>query len=230
MSSTSWRKLHSECHCCLCYKPDVMRTLLVLCDKHSAGYPVPLLCFERGNQCIKCCQAAAHGLEQGRNNTAVTSPHQHCFKPCAFQTLLIHLFPSSATWQASQVVKHWSKSNSNMTTSFGLSYRSDRAGSLDSLGPLLTALEVPVLSRTVQQSVPQVQGFSGSSELDPVIADCVLAVQRYLLHRQPEVYHALDSRVVSQLLNLRYVDWLLHRVATSVCCRRKHSCSAASAA
>ena len=82
--------------------------------------------------------------------------------------------------------------------------RSDRAVALEDLGHLLAALEVPLLSRTVQQSVPQLQGFSGSSQLDPIVADCVLAVQRYLLQRRPEAYHALDETVASRLLNLRY--------------------------
>lgn len=62
---------------------------------------------------------------------------------------------------------------------------------------------MPLLSRAVQQSVPQVQGFSGSVELDPIIADCVLAVQRYLFQRRPEAYKALGQSVMSRLLNLR---------------------------
>lgn len=99
----------------------------------------------------------------------------------------------------------WSSESQGALTVMCFACRSARAITVEDLQPLLAALEVPALSRTVQQSVPQLQGFSGSQELDPIIADCVLAVQRYLLHRHPEVNHALDSSVTSRLLNLRCV-------------------------
>lgn len=72
------------------------------------------------------------------------------------------------------------------------------------LEPLLKALQVPCLSRAVQQSVVPVPGWSGSVELDPIIADCLLALQRYLVHHMPALYQAEQDTVAPLLLNLRY--------------------------
>ena len=71
------------------------------------------------------------------------------------------------------------------------------------LEPLLKALQVPCLSRAVQQSVVPVAGWSGSVELDPIIADCLLALQRYLVHHMPALYQAEQDTVAPLLLNLR---------------------------
>lgn len=71
------------------------------------------------------------------------------------------------------------------------------------LEPLLKALEVPSLSRAVQQSVVPVPGWSGSVELDPIIADCLLALQRYLVHHMPALYQAQQDTITPRLLNLR---------------------------
>ena len=72
------------------------------------------------------------------------------------------------------------------------------------LEPLLKALQVPCLSRAVQQSVVPVAGWSGSVELGPIIADCLLALQRYLVHHMPALYHTEQDTVAPLLLNLRY--------------------------
>lgn len=69
---------------------------------------------------------------------------------------------------------------------------------------MLKALQVPCLSQAVQQSVVPVAGWSGSVELDPIIADCLLALQRYLLHHMPALYQAEQATVAPLLLNLRY--------------------------
>ena len=74
------------------------------------------------------------------------------------------------------------------------------------LDPLLRALHVPSISKAVQQSVLPVTGWSGSVELDPIIADCLLALQRYLVHHTPEVYYAVQDTVTPLLLNLRSVS------------------------
>ena len=70
--------------------------------------------------------------------------------------------------------------------------------------PLLRALQVPCLSRAVQQSVVPVAGWSGSVELDPIIADCLLALQRYLMQHMPSLYQTVQDTVAPLLLNLRY--------------------------
>lgn len=81
------------------------------------------------------------------------------------------------------------------------------------LEPLLKALQVPCLSQAVQQSVVPVPGWSGSVELDPIIADCLLALQRYLVHHMPALYQAEQDTVAPLLLNLRYCfDLLVLRV------------------
>ena len=125
---------------------------------------------------------------------------QVCCSGCKFAAAVANLLWQ---WQsrASLELSLWVPS---LLTVYSMCCRSDRGALEQDLGPLLTALEVPVLSRAVQQSVPQVQGFSGSMELDPVIADCLVAVQRYLFHCRPEVYKMLDQTVMSHLLNLRY--------------------------
>ena len=76
------------------------------------------------------------------------------------------------------------------------------------LEPLLTGLHVAHISTAVQQSVLPVTGWSGSVELDPIIADCLLALQRYLVHHMPDVYHAVQDVVATLLLNLRSVGLL----------------------
>ncbi|DBA85049.1 TPA: hypothetical protein ACH3X2_005780 [Trebouxia sp. C0005] len=84
----------------------------------------------------------------------------------------------------------------------------DKSGELSpysELEPLLTALHVPHISKAVQQSVLPVTGWSGSVELDPIIADCLLALQRYLVHHMPDVYDAVQDAVAPLLLNLRCV-------------------------
>ena len=90
------------------------------------------------------------------------------------------------------------------------------------LEPLLTALHVPHISRAVQQSVLPVAGWSGSVELDPIIADCLLALQRYLVHHMPDVYHAVQDVVAPLLLNLRSVRLHLLLKASSTVLRNVH--------
>ena len=82
--------------------------------------------------------------------------------------------------------------------------RHDSPSDCQELQPLLKALQVPCLSRAVQQSVVPVPGWSGSVELDPIIADCLLALQRYLVHHMPALYQAEQDTVAPLLLNLRY--------------------------
>lgn len=72
------------------------------------------------------------------------------------------------------------------------------------LEPLLKALQVPCLSGAVQQSVLPVPGWSGSVELDPIIADCLLALQRYLVHHMPDLYRAQQDTIAPRLLSLRW--------------------------
>ena len=78
---------------------------------------------------------------------------------------------------------------------------------------MLKALQVPCLSLAVQQSVVPVAGWSGSVELDPIIADCLLALQRYLVQHMPSLYQTVQDTVAPLLLNLRYshhcLDFLL---------------------
>ena len=62
---------------------------------------------------------------------------------------------------------------------------------------------MPCLSAAVQQSVLPNTGWSGSVELDPIVADCLLALQRYLVHHSPVVYQQLHDTVATMLLNFR---------------------------
>ena len=93
-------------------------------------------------------------------------------------------------------------------TQVGHDCRTGGASPYSELEPLLKAMRVPCLSRAVQQSVLPVAGWSGSVELDPIVADCLLALQRYLVHHMPAVYHAAQDAVTPLLLSLRLVSLL----------------------
>ena len=68
------------------------------------------------------------------------------------------------------------------------------------LEPLLKALQVLCLSAAVQQSVLPNAGWTGCVELDPITADCILTLQKYLVHRSAEVYQQLDLDSITNVI------------------------------
>ncbi len=105
--------------------------------------------------------------------------------------------------------------HSQHTVNTGLDRRSSSTPAYGEVEPLLKALHVLPLSRAVQHSVLPVAGWSGSVELDPIVAECLLALQRFLIHHMPALYHAVQDTVTPLLLNLRSVSILA--VVTNVC-------------